>query len=81
MLNFDMIGRNLEKEMEIIGDGFATGVTGASTLRTKRSACRLILPAMITSEPVITISTAKMSRCFSPPHYEDYHQVTDHADN
>ena len=27
MLNFDMIGRNSDKEMEIIGDGFATGVT------------------------------------------------------
>lgn len=83
MLNFDMIGRNSEKDMSIIGDGFATGVAQLVTEANKTIRMQMELAGddyFGASDHDSFFRKDRPFLFFFTGTHEDYHQVTDHAD-
>jgi predicted metalloprotease with PDZ domain len=83
MLNFDMIGRNPETPIEIIGDGFSMGM--AEVIRTANQSVELNMElagdgyfGASDHDPFFKLDRPFLF--FFTGTHEDYHQLTDHVD-
>ena len=84
MLNLDMIGRNSDKELDIIGDGFGTGVTELVASAVSKSGLERAEPAGVdyfgASDHDPFYKSGVPFLFFFTGTHEDYHQVGDHAE-
>ncbi|MEC7984838.1 MAG: M28 family peptidase, partial [Myxococcota bacterium] len=83
MLNFDMIGRNSDKAMSIIGDGYATELSDLITESNQRVGLNTKLAGddyFGASDHDSFFRKNRPFLFFFTGTHDDYHQVTDHAD-
>lgn len=83
MLNLDMIGRNSDKPIKIIGDGYASGLAEAVRMANTRVEIDLELAGDEYFGASDHNSFYRKSRpflFFFTGLHDDYHQVSDHAD-
>jgi len=83
MLNLDMIGRNPKKPIEVVGDGYASGLRKIVETANKTDKLRLAFGgtsyAANSDHDSFFQKTIPVMFFFTGLH-KDYHQLTDHAD-